>query len=213
MKKLLFLFFSLLALGAAFQACSDSKTYAEMLEDERNAINKFIREHNINIISQEEFEKDTITDVSKNEYVLLSNGVYMQIVDRGTGDTLKSRDEVLVRFIEYDIMESDTTYASNYNVDSSVDAFFYTFNSSTSYGQFATDTSGGIESRLAWFYYNYYNISASNLSSVPAGWLAPLRYIKDRAHVKLIVPSKMGHYYGQQYVYPYFYDIRKYQIR
>ena len=32
------------------------------------------------------------------------------------------------------------------------------------------------------------------------------------AHVKLIVPSKMGHQTAMQYVYPYFYDIRKYQI-
>ncbi len=50
-------------------------------------------------------------------------------------------------------------------------------------------------------------------SSVPAGWLVPLNYIRDMAHVKLIVPSKMGHQTdAMQYVYPYFYDIRKYQI-
>lgn len=213
MKKLLFLFFSLLTLGFAFQACSDSKTYAEMLEDEKNAVNKFIRDHNISIISQEEFEKDTMTDVSKNEYVLLSNGVYMQIVDRGTGDTIKSRDEVLVRFLEYDIMEEDTTYASNYNRDADVDAFFYTFTTNTSYGQFSVDQSGNVESWLAVWYAYASGYSIDYFVSVPAGWLAPLRYIKDKAHVKLIVPSKMGHYYGQQSVYPYFYDIKKYQIR
>lgn len=35
MKKLILLFISLLALGAFFQACDDTKTYAEMLEEER----------------------------------------------------------------------------------------------------------------------------------------------------------------------------------
>ena len=39
MKKLVFLFLSLLAAGGIFQACDDSKTYAEMLEDEKNAVN------------------------------------------------------------------------------------------------------------------------------------------------------------------------------
>ena len=29
-------------------------------------------------------------------------------------------------------------------------------------------------------------------TSVPAGWLVALKYVRDRAHVKLIVPSKMG---------------------
>ena len=36
MKKLVFLFLSLLTAGSLFQACDDSKTYAEMLEDEKN---------------------------------------------------------------------------------------------------------------------------------------------------------------------------------
>ena len=44
MKKLVFLFLSLLAAGGIFQACDDSKTYAEMLEDEKNAVNKFIKD-------------------------------------------------------------------------------------------------------------------------------------------------------------------------
>ena len=84
MKKLVFLFLSLLAAGGIFQACDDSKTYAEMLEDEKNAVNKFIKDKRIQIISQDEFEKnDTVTDLIRNEYVALSDGVYMQIVDRG----------------------------------------------------------------------------------------------------------------------------------
>lgn len=38
MKKLVFLFLSLLTAGSLFQACDDSKTYAEMLEDELSLI-------------------------------------------------------------------------------------------------------------------------------------------------------------------------------
>ena len=79
MKKLVFLFLSLLTAGSLFQACDNSKTYAEMLEDEKNAVNKFIKDKRIQIISQDEFEKnDTVTDLIRNEYVALSDGVYMQ---------------------------------------------------------------------------------------------------------------------------------------
>mgnify|MGYP001751545228 CR=1 FL=1 len=66
MKKLIFLFLSVIAAGSLFQACDNSKTYAEMLEDEKNAVNKFIKDSAINVISLEEFERDTITDLSRN---------------------------------------------------------------------------------------------------------------------------------------------------
>ena len=33
--------------------------------------------------------------------------------------------------------------------------------------------------------------------------------MRNNAHVRLIVPSKMGHSYAMQNVYPYYYDLRK----
>ena len=98
MKKLVFLFLSLLTAGSLFQACDNSKTYAEMLEDEKNAVNKFIKDNDIRVISQEEFERDTVTASKEagdgyDEYVAFSNGVYMQIVDRGGKDEDKSEFE------------------------------------------------------------------------------------------------------------------------
>ena len=54
MKKLLLLFFILLAVGFSFQACDDTKTYAEMLEEEDDAIADFINKEGIKVISQTE---------------------------------------------------------------------------------------------------------------------------------------------------------------
>jgi hypothetical protein len=109
-----------------FQACDDTKTYAEQLEDEDNAIKDFISKNNIKVLSLADFEaKGTTTDLKTNEYVALSGGVYMQIVDKGTGDSIKNNDIVLVRFMEYDIMSQDTTSVSNYDVDGWVDEFRY----------------------------------------------------------------------------------------
>ncbi|KAA6351474.1 hypothetical protein EZS27_000553 [termite gut metagenome] len=207
MKRFPILFLTVLLCGGAlFQACEDTETYAELLETERNAIDKFVKENNIKTISQEEFEKDTITNVEENEYVAFSNGVYLQIVDRGNGEKPKDRNEILIRFIEYDIFLGDTTQASNVlnpyyeSLNLYPDAFYYTVTSSSSYGQFVIGERAGIG-------FNMYNTYES--TAVPSGWIIPLSYIKSGAHVKLIVPSKLGHFTAQQYVYPYFYDIRK----
>ena len=67
-----------------FTACNDVVSYADLKEKEKDAINSFLVSNNfvegpINVISQAEFiAKDSTTDVSKNEFVLLgSTGVYM----------------------------------------------------------------------------------------------------------------------------------------
>lgn len=199
MKKLLLLFFILLAVGFSFQACDDTKTYAEMLEEEDDAIADFINKEGIKVISQTEFfDNDSVTDVEKNEFVQLSSGVYMQIVDKGSdnpADTVKNNDLVLVRFMEYSLLDKDTTL-SNLTLPYLVDEFKYTASSSSIAGIFIQG--------LMYMAYGY--------TAVPAGWLVPLPYVRDKAHVRLIVPSKMGHQRAMQNVYPYYYDITKYQI-
>jgi len=203
MKKLTLFFFALLAACLAFQACDNSKTYAEMLEEEKDAIKAFIKDSNIVVISQSEFyAQDSTTDVSKNEYVQLASGVYMQIVDKGStnlADTVKPNDLVLVRFEEQGLI-ADTygqkSYLSNLNSPTIVDEFRYTVTSSSIAGIF---TQG-------------YMLMNYQSSAVPAGWLVALSYVRDGAHVKLIVPSKMGHSTAMQQVYPYYYDIHKLQI-
>ena len=199
MKRLTLFFFALLAVCVAFQACDDTKTYAEQLEEEKDAIKKFIKDSSIVVISQSEFHaKDSTTDVSKNEYVQLASGVYMQIVDKGStnpADTVKPNDLVLVRFEEYGLMEGTVTL-SNLNSPTVVDEFRYTVTSSSIAGLF---TQG-------------YMLSYYRSSAVPAGWLVALNYVRNGAHVKLIVPSKMGHSEAIKYVYPYYYDLRKIQI-
>lgn len=209
MKKLILLFFALLAIGHIFQACDDTKTYAEMLEEEKNGVNAFIKKHNIKVISLSEFENnDSITDLTKNEYVSFSNGVYMQIVNKGSKnltDTFKTNNLIIVRFMEVDILTDDTTTVSNVNNpfpsgNIYPDGFRYTESGTSIYGQFVVEPGLGANMRSAYG------------TSVPSGWLIPLKYVRDSASVRLIVPSKMGHQNAQQYVYPYYYDITKLTI-
>ena len=208
MKKLIYLFLALFTLCIGFQACDDTKTYAEMLDEEDDAIAAFIRDSSITVISQSRFyAQDSVTDVSKNEYVQLASGVYMQIVNAGVedeADTVKNNDIVLTRFSEYCIIEDPDrglykgmTY-SNLDIVYSVDAFRYVETSSSIAGIFTTDG-------------YYWQTSYSGGTAVPAGWLVPLPYIRNQAHVRLLVPSKMGSTYAMQSVVPFYYDI-KYQI-
>lgn len=198
MKKLTFFFLALLAFGLGFQACDNTKTYAEMLEEEEDGIKGFIKDSSIVVISQSQFyAQDSMTNVAKNEYVQLASGVYMQIVDKGSenkADTMKNGDRILVRFSEFDILTKKHTM-SNLNSAETVDAFRYSVSSSSIAGIFEAGS-----------YMSYYG------SAVPAGWLVPLIYVRDGARVKLIVPSKMGQSQAMQSVLPNFYYIQKYQI-
>ena len=68
-------------LGLAIQSCNDGKTYAELKEEERDAIQRFIELNEIKVIDEEQFEaQDSTTNVSANEYVLFDeSGIYMQV--------------------------------------------------------------------------------------------------------------------------------------
>ena len=54
-------------------ACHDTETYADQKDRERTAISKFIAERGIRVITESEFKRDTLTDVSRNEFVLFEN--------------------------------------------------------------------------------------------------------------------------------------------
>ena len=203
MKKLTLFLLVLFALGLGFQACDNTKTYAEMLEEEKDDIKAFIKDSNIVVISQSQFyAQDSMT--YDNEYVLLASGVYMHIVRKGyededgklinPNDTVKNNDEVLVRFSEYSLRDKKLSL-SNLNASETVDAFRYTYSSSS----------------IAGLFLQGYMLSVYG-SAVPAGWLVPLSYVGNGARVKLIVPSKMGQQNAMNYVLPYFYYIQKYQI-
>ena len=227
MKKLVFLFLSLLTAGSLFQACDNSKTYAEMLEDEKNAVNKFIKDNDIRVISLEEFERDTITASKEagngyDEYVAFSNGVYMQIVDRGGKekdkdgvefinkvDTFANNNVICARYLEKNIASNELTcfnvvlpeYINASDYYRSPLTFRYVNENSSAYGIVLSTPLD----------YDYLWTANSYGTAIPGGWLLALPYLRDNAHVRLIIPSKMGHSISQQNVIPYYYDIWKFE--
>lgn len=207
MKTLKFLALTLLAI-VALASCSDSETYADMKKKERSAINRYIANQKIKVISEDVFNaQNQTTNVDKNEWVLFEGtGVYMQIVREGCGKKLESgkTEKILCRFNEYNILESDSSRQC-----SNIDRYPWLVEKMT-----VKNTSGtfsGTFDKESSLMYNTYNSTA-----VPSGWLVPLTYIKlgrpasatdEIAKVKLIVPHSMGQSNASQNVYPCMYEI------
>ena len=206
MKKLpLICTLSLAAIATAFVSCDDEETYADQKERENNQIMDWIADHDIQVISMEEFLKDTVTDnpetgpdKSRNEYVLFQdNGVYMQIIRRGQGIVMPAdkRWNLNARYVEVYIPTGDTlslnlkyTYSETMTVQRTGDKFTASF------------TSG--------------NMAMKYGNSVPNSWLMVLPFIKPgflngepSAKVRLIVPHNQGTQTAASKVYPTFYEI------
>lgn len=199
-------------------ACHDTETYKEKRDKEIAAINSYIAEKGVKVISEATFfAQDSTTDVSKNEFVLFeSSGVYMQIVRKGCGQKLRSGETatVLCRFTEYNLkLGGDSVSLTNefsmgsYNsgyVDNP-EIMSITNTSGTFSGQFDTSTS-----------YMYSKYSGSTSAVVLSGWLVPFAYVNlgrpandgdEIAKVRLIVPHKQGHLAASNNVTPYLYDL------
>lgn len=194
------IFFVLPLLAIFFVACDDDVTYSDMKEKERDAVNRYVKENGIKVISFEEFvANDSTTDVSKNEFVEIDD-VYMQIVNNPK-DAPESRKinpgdtrNLLVRYYEYNIQDGDTISINKFMPDP--DEMRVT-NTSGTYS--ATFTSGLMASMYG--------------NAVPTGWLTPLNYLyftfktDNLAKVNLIVPHSKGTVNAATYVYPCLYEI------
>ena len=61
-------------------SCGKTKSYTDMLNDEKKAISRLIDERGFEILS--EFPKDSI--FKENQYVKLKSGLYLRIIDKGS---------------------------------------------------------------------------------------------------------------------------------
>ena len=216
----LFLLF-LFAVGL-FCSCDDEETYADRREKENQQIQNFLNTGvnltdtnsdtysinvpgGINVISESDFAaKGYTTDASRNEYVLFnSSGVYMQILRKGPGKPLAEGETatVLVRYTEYDI---SSAYVRSTNVLNAYAVMPDVMTCSNSYGTIQASFLSGVMK------------NSYDTSTVPAGWLIPLKYInlgrqesedEEVARVRVIVPSTQGQINASANVYACFYDI------
>lgn len=209
-QHLFLLVFAILGLSS----CNDGETYQEKRDKEISAINSYIAEKKVKVISEDQFfAQDSMTDVSKNEFVLFeASGVYMQIERKGCGAKLRDGEtaSVLCRFTEYNLMLGGDSISLTNDVPSysaNVDKMIVTNTSGTFSGNFDTTS-------MMYMAYGY--SSGTSYTSLPSGWLVPFGYIRlgrpakegdETAKVRIIVPHKQGHLVASNYVTPYLYEL------
>ena len=193
-----------MTLAVVVSSCSDYETYGDKKDKERNAISKYISDHGITVISEDQFNKQgKTTDISKNEFVKFDrNGVYLQIVRQGCGSELEDggRGTLVCRFAETNMFADSVQTCNNTpGYAATPDRMFISRATSVYSAQFLD----GVMSKV-------YG------ATVPAGWLVPMPYIKVGhptsenemcSKVRLIVPHTQGHAYSSSNVIPYYYEI------
>jgi len=108
MKRISYLLLLTILASLVISSCSNTKTYAEQLNDEKILVADYIKRNNIIVLS--EFPKDSV--FAKNEYVLTQSGLYFRFENRGNlTDTvfLQLKDVVVPRYKQYTLgLASDT---------------------------------------------------------------------------------------------------------
>lgn len=156
-----------------------AKTYAQMLEEEENSRQDFIKRESINVIT--DFPADTI--FKNNDYYKFSSiytNLHIQVVNRGNlQKKAKKGCEVTLRFIERDM-------AGNVVRD-----YIHFAGNPITFTYLTTGSSSDV------YLYNFY-CSAFDVA---------LDYVGEGGVVKMIVPSKLGMKDPQQKVLSYHYEV------
>ena len=179
--------------------CNKTVTYAELLEQERESISKFLKYGGI-------YTSDLPDDVSQilasgtpnvisNQvpFYKLQNDVAMQVVSKGNGRKIKEGERVYFRFLRVNLNNwSDGPYNMNmFDINyGGVGNYYY-----TDINDFYFD------------YVNDHNVTVSQYYTYGLGIEYPLEYLYDKAKVYLVVPSKVGFSESVSSVVPYLYYI------
>ena len=92
-----FYFVLILCAACLMGSCSKTKSYTDMLNDEKKAISRLIDSLDIEVLK--DFPDDSI--FAENQFVKLDNGVYMNIIDRGEGRATLYSTKVMYRCEAY----------------------------------------------------------------------------------------------------------------
>jgi len=176
---------ALAATAATLAGCSDDRTYAELLNDEKYAVNKFLADQRvINSIPP-----DTVFETGPDApyYRLDEDGnLYMQVVDAGTpGDTAVYNELIYFRFTRFSI----ETYENG-------EFGYYEGNEEVVTGNHS-------------FRYGNYDLSSSY--SYGTGIQTPLQYLPIDCQVNLVVKSSVGMPNEMSNVRPWLYRLRYYR--
>src|ERR1035437_791999 len=104
MKRISYLFFLVLLTSLLASSCSNTKTYAQLLDDEQTLITSYIQRNNIQVVST--YPKDSIWKNKNGQdiYYKSSSGLYFHMINPGdltSNDTLMLNNTVVPRYKQY----------------------------------------------------------------------------------------------------------------
>ena len=188
--KFKFVLLSLVAVVFCTSSCSDNKSYAEQLADERVAVNLFLAGKKV----INEIPADSILQTGKDApyYRIDENGnVYLQVISNTGLDKRPKTDELIYfRYMRFNIVdwcvngEDDITLVGNMN----------DMNNPTTY-----------------FLYNNYSVDVS--SQYGEGIQLPLKFVGMGSEVNVIIRSQVGISDEIADVQPYHWHIRYYRSK
>lgn len=176
----------LAAAGIGIVACSDSKSYSELLSDENHCVNAFLAEHRV----VDGIPADSVFEVGVDApYYAIDEdrNVYMQVLEKGDDERAQKDDKVYFRYIRYNLQNyvvgSDDNVGAGNAIDMTSQATFFLFenqtvNESVQYGD-------GIQ--------------------------MPMKFLGYNCKVNLVVKSQAGPATDMGYVVPYLYTISYYK--
>lgn len=180
--------FNVLMIVCAFLialSCSNSKTYTDRLNDQRDAINRLLDDSSFTVIR--DYPANGV--FGEKEFYRLPNDVYMNVIDSGNGTrAVVNSTTVLARYSAVRIM-TDTIFVSNYG--------------SNSNGTYPIEFKYPNPSGSAPINDRDHNYLITFGSS---GMLSALEYVGDGATVRLIVPFTVGSTNDLRTYQPVFFD-------
>ena len=168
-------------------SCGDDESYADKLNEERNAVNAYLANHRV-VMSVPE---DTVFEVGENApfYRVDPDGnVYMQVLKAGDriGDRAKVSEPIYFRYSRYNLATwyADGVWEVTSGNESAMDASSCSFN------------------------YSDYTLPSS--SQWGYGVQYPLLFLGVECEVNLIIKSQYGFTSEISYVTPFFFHVRYY---
>jgi len=159
-------FIVLIFIVLAQASCNKTPTYEEMKAAEKKLINRILAEKNIEVL--DEYPENGV--FGENQFVELSTGIYLHVVDSGNGNRAVYNETVVLVRASGSYYETDETTDFN--------TFLNTFPPfEFRYGRASTVVNEHVSS-----YDMYYMVFSAGLESI-------LEYVGENAIVKLIVPG------------------------
>ncbi|MDE5687111.1 MAG: DUF4827 domain-containing protein [Paramuribaculum sp.] len=184
LSKLAIAAMAVLAMCAA-QGCSDKKSYAELLEDENKAVNRFLADQKV--IGSKPADDNFIEGADAPFYQIDEEGnLYMRVIKKGDGEMVEDNQLVYFRFTRYNLM-------------------YYTGPDNEMTGEGNSDNLEFGDTS-----FRYGNTTLESSTTWGSGIQVPLSMLPLGSEIELVVKSQFGFYSEISYVQPFLYHLRYY---